>query len=479
MSAKGRESEAARLLDMAYDAIFAIDVESHRITYWNAGAERMYGYSRKEAFGRVSAKLLETRYSSGHDVLYEEVTRVGHWEGQLVQIRKDKSVLYVDARWAFDPETRIILEVNRDITQHFGVHERFEVLVRSVTEYAIIMLDPSGRVATWNEGARRIKGYDEDDIVGQSFELFYPPDARAAGVPAKHLADATLEGSLAYEGWRMRKDGTRFWASVALTAMKDPTGQLAGFAKVTRDMTGKRAEQQRLEELERSKTTFLNLVAHELRSPLTVIRGYLSLFRDVDDEKRVELERRSLPALEAKAEDMSRLVDQMVEVARLEEGSMRLREDTFDLAATSEHSVEGAQALDLQTHRIVMDPFREELNVIGDQDRTRIILSNLLSNALKYSPGGGEVRVSLSREGDLGRVAVRDHGVGIRPEDRERLFVPFSRLERKELNYVPGTGMGLYLSRELARRQHGDVTLTSSDGDGSTFELTLPLATHS
>jgi PAS domain S-box-containing protein len=475
---EGWKTEAARLLDLAYDAIFAIEVESHRITYWNAGAERMYGYSASEALGQVSGELLQTRVPSGRDLAYGEVTRTGSWEGTLVQTRKDGSTLYVDARWASDREAGIILEVNRDVTAHQHAAERFEILVKNVVEYAIFMLDPEGHVVTWNAGAERIKGYLEPEILGQSFDVFYTSEARAQGVPARHLRDAAIAGSLEYEGWRVRKDGTRFWASVVLTALRDPSGKLNGFAKVTRDMTATQLERQRLEELEHSKSTFLNLVAHELRSPLTVIRGYISLFRDMEGEQRAAMERRSLPALQAKTEEMSRLVDQMVEVARLEEGSMRLRHEPFDLVTSVERSVEVANALDSDaTHAVNLEPYAEgELHVVGDEDRTRIMLSNLLSNAIKYSPGGGEVSVRVSRNGRLGRVEVQDRGVGIPEEEQPRLFAPFTRLERKDMNYVPGTGMGLYLSRELARRQGGDVVLKSSSGAGSTFVLSVPLA---
>ncbi len=476
MTLKGREAEAAGLLDLAYDAIFAIEVESHRITYWNAGAERMYGFSREEALGNVSHTLLKTRFPAEGAIAYQEVIRTGTWEGQLVQTRKDGNEVYVDARWVADAKAGVILEVNRDITRHHNVSERFELLVRSVVEYAIFMLDREGNVVTWNAGAQRIKGYTESEIVGKNFEIFYTPEARAQGVPKRHLTDAAASGHLDYEGWRMRKDGTRFWASVALTALRNPFGELTGFAKVTRDMTGKQLERQRLEELERSKSTFLNLVAHELRSPLTVIRGYLSLFRDVDDERRIELERRSLPALQAKTEEMSRLVDQMVEVARLEEGSMRLREETFDLAASVELAVSGAKALDDEAHRLKLEPLVQELNVVGDEERTRIVLSNLLSNAIKYSPGGGDVVVTVRTHENYGCVLVADRGVGIAEEDRAKLFAPFTRIERKDLTYVPGTGMGLYLSRELARRQGGDVRLLPASGEGSTFELCVPLA---
>jgi PAS domain S-box-containing protein len=436
----------------------------------------MYGFSRAEAVGQVSSVLLKTQFPARHSIAYDEVIRMGTWDGTLVQTRKDGTQVYVDGRWRLDRDTQTILEVNRDVTRHYNVAERFELLVSSVVDYAIFMLDAEGKVVTWNAGARRIKGYEEAEIVGQSFERFYTPEARAQGVPKRHLKDAADSGHIDYEGWRMRKDGTRFWASVVLTAMRDPFGRLSGFAKVTRDMTGKQIERQRLEELERSKSTFLNLVAHELRSPLTVIRGYLSLIRDVDESRRVELERRSLPALQAKTEEMSRLVDQMVEVARLEEGSMKLRQDKFDLVATVEYAVMTAQALDDDLRRITLEPLGQELNVIGDEDRTRIVLGNLLSNAIKYSPGGGEVVVRLRLEGGFGWVSVSDRGVGISDQDRLRLFQPFTRIERKDLNYVPGTGMGLYLSRELARRQGGDITLAPPGPVGSTFEMSIPIA---
>jgi PAS domain S-box-containing protein len=436
----------------------------------------MYGYSRQDAVGQVSSDLLKTRNPSGHDVAYEQVTRDGHWEGRLVQTRRDGTELYVDARWALDAVENTILEVNREVTEHIRLAERFELLVASVAEYAIFLLDTDGTVATWNAGARRIKGYEEAEIVGRNYAVFYRPEAQAEGIPALNLAIAAETGALEYEGWRVRKDGTEFWAAVVITALRDPTGRLTGFAKVTRDMTAKQLERQRLEELERSKSTFLNLVAHELRSPLTVLRGYISLYREADEPTLHALAQKSLPALEAKTVEMSRLVDQMVEVARLEEGTIDLHAERFDMGAVVERSVEAAEAFGDGSHAIVVERFPEELNVLGDRERLHTIVSNLLSNAVKYSPEGGDVTVTLARENGVGRVTVIDHGVGIPPEDHSRLFSPFTRVARAELRYVAGTGMGLYLSRELARRQGGDVALLYSSPSGSAFSVTLPLA---
>jgi PAS domain S-box-containing protein len=470
-----RRTDASHLLDLAYDAIFAIDAESHEICYWNAGAERMYGYSREEALGRVSQSLLKTRFPDGRQISFEPVIQAGTWEGRLLQTRKDGSEAHVECKWALDPGSSLILEVNREVTQRVLLAERFQLLVESVKDYAIFLLDAQGRVSTWNMGAERIKGYEQHEIIGRHYSVFYPEDAREEGIPELHLQLAAEAGSVAYEGWRLRKDGTRFWAEVVLTALFDGSGQLIGFAKVTRDMTQKQLERQRLEELERAKSTFLNLVAHELRSPLTVLRGYVSLFREADPAMLQALAQESLPALEAKTIEMTRLVDQMVEIARLEEGTMELRTERFDMTATVDRAVEAARALDDGAHHITAEPFAQELNAVGDEQRLTMILNNLLSNAIKYSPEGGHIAVSVSRTGAMGRVTVVDQGVGISPEDRPRLFSPFTRVNRDNLKYVPGTGMGLYLSRELARRQGGDVLLVRSGPDGSEFAVTVPL----
>lgn len=436
----------------------------------------MYGYSAAEALGRVSRLLLNTHHRDGREIDFSEVERDGAWEGRLIQTRKDGAEAHVEGKWVLDKDSNLILEVNREVTGHVLLAERFQLLVASVKDYAIFMLDAEGRVATWNTGASRIKGYTADEIIGRSYATFYPQEAVAEGIPALHLQLAAENGSIEYEGWRLRKDGSQFWAQVVLTALRDGSGRLTGYAKVTRDMTAKQLERQRLLELERSKSTFLNLVAHELRSPLTVLRGYLSLFRDADPATLQTLAQRSLPALEAKTVEMTRLVDQMVEVARLEEGSMELRAERFDVVGTVQRAVEAARALAEGGHEIAVQPFAGELNVVGDEERLNIILSNLLSNAVKYSPERADVTVTVARDGKMGIVRVADHGVGIPAEDRSRLFSPFTRVARKDLRYVAGTGMGLYLSRELARRQGGDLVLARSEPDGSEFVVTLPLA---
>jgi PAS domain S-box-containing protein len=154
------ESEAGRLLDVAFDAIFAIEADSHRIVYWNAGAAGLYGYSREESVGKVSSQLLKTRYPGSAESAYKQVAELGRWEGRLVQTRKDGTEVIVDGRWVLDRDRGTVVEVNREVTEHVAVAERYQLLVESVKDYAILLLDTEGKVASWNEGARRIKGYE-------------------------------------------------------------------------------------------------------------------------------------------------------------------------------------------------------------------------------------------------------------------------------------------------------------------------------
>ena len=437
----------------------------------------MYGYSSEEALGQVSGDLLQTRYPGSRASAYALAMENGLWEGRLVQTRKDGVEIVVEGKWVVDGKRERILEVNREITDELASAERFQLLVESVKDYAIFILDPGGRVTTWNEGARRINGYDADEVIGSHFSIFFRREDVEAGKPERELAMAGETGRFQDEGWRVRKDGSRFFASVVLTALRDPSGRLTGYAKVTRDITASQLERQRLLDLERSKSAFLNLVAHELRSPLTVLRGYLSMYRASSADVRRDLEERSLPALEAKTIEMSRLVDQMVEVARLEEGSLRMRADRVDLVPLTEETVELARALEERPeHRLHFEPYPHELNVVGDPERIQMILSNLLSNAIKYSPAGGDVTIAMDQSENLARVSVTDHGVGIPLAEQVRLFSRFMRVEQTNYEHVPGTGMGLYLSRELARRQGGDLILQWSGPGGSSFALLMPLA---
>ena len=477
MSAPGRDE--LPLLDAAFDAIFTFGLPSNVITYWNRGAEELYGYSREEALGREPPALLKSRHTDSREAVMRQLLANGRWEGEIVQTAKSGRELQIEARWSLQRdgagEPVAVLEINRDVSEQRDLGRRYQLLVDRVQEYAIFLLDTQGRVKTWNAGAERIKGYTGAEIVGRELSVFYTPEDLAAGYPAKALRMAESNGHHAFEGWRLRKDGSRFWASVVITALRDSSGRLTGFAKVTRDDTQRRMEVERLLELDRAKTNFLNLAAHELRGPLTVIAGYLSMIEEgllgpVDPRVQAAI----IP-LRGKTEEMNAMVEQMVEAARIEEGSTDLKLASVDLGAVAAAAVRSASALVGKQHRLELEGENAGASVRADPSRIRTIVGNLISNAVKYSPDGGLISVRVRRDGRHASIEVEDHGVGIPAPELPKLFTRFGRIVTPETRHIPGTGLGLYLSRELARLHGGDLTVLSRHGKGSLFTLSLPL----
>jgi len=367
--------------------------------------------------------------------------------------------------------------------------DQFALLVSGVVDYAIFMLDPAGVIVTWNEGAQRIKGYKATEVIGRHFSIFYPPAEVRNRKPDWELEVAKREGRYEEEGWRLRKDGTRFWANVIITALRDETGRLRGFGKVTRDLTEwKRIEDlrnaerdaevtrlhahaDRMAELERTKADFLNLASHELRGPMTVIRGYNSMLADgtLSPGQFASVAR----LLDLKLAQMDRLIEQMLETARLERDDLELEQEEFDLRFVVQEQIDILRPL-TRDHRLVLDAGDPAPLVRGDRTRISTVVANFLDNAIKYSPDGGEIRCSACLRDSRAIVSVRDEGLGIAPEHMPRLFSRFGRLPTEENMNIPGTGLGLFLCKEIANRHGGDITVRSKPGVGSEFTLTLP-----
>ncbi|HEX6349487.1 MAG TPA: HAMP domain-containing sensor histidine kinase [Candidatus Dormibacteraeota bacterium] len=232
---------------------------------------------------------------------------------------------------------------------------------------------------------------------------------------------------------------------------------------------------ERIAALERAKTEFLNLASHELRGPITLIRGYLDMLASGSLGAVSKELNRVLPALQIKADEMNALIEQMIEAARLEEGRLELHPVETDLRELAKKAVEVIAPLTDKEHKLKVETPAQEVRATVDPERVSTILTNLLSNAIKYSPRGGEVRCVVTREGGMAVVEVSDQGVGIAPEEMDRLFTRFGRIANLETRHIGGTGLGLYLSRQLARMQGGDVTVSSTPGKGSTFRFAVPL----
>jgi PAS domain S-box-containing protein len=351
--------------------------------------------------------------------------------------------------------------------------ERFRLLVQGVKEYAIFMLDPDGCVSTWNTGAERIKGYRAGEIIGVHYSRFFPPEDLADGKPARELATAIQQGEVEGEGWRVRKDGSQFWANMVLTALYDVDGRLRGFAKVTRDMSD-RKRLEALEEAGRHTRHFLAMLAHELRNPLAPIRNAVSVMRNRglgDQELRA-----CRDIVERQVEHLSRLVDDLFDVSRITSGKVVLQKRVLDVATAVTHAVECIRPfVEARNQRLEIDLPQDPIRVQGDLTRLAQVVQNLLHNSTKYTPPGGRIVLTLRRENDTAVIRVRDDGVGIAAHLLPKVFDLFMQAERPVDRSDGGLGIGLTLVRQLIELHGGSVeAMSEGPGRGSEFTVRLP-----
>jgi PAS domain S-box-containing protein len=395
------------------------------------------------------------------------------------------------------------------LVEIFGVQEQarrqaelFRLLVQGTTDYAIFMLDPEGRIVTWNAGAERLNGYTAGEIVGRHFSTFYPREAIDRGWPAEELRRAEAAGRFEDEGWRLRKDGALFWANVVITALRDDEGRLKGFSKFTRDLTeqkrGEDALRRAHEELElkvrertkelteanarladaaRRKDEFLAMLAHELRNPLAPVLNGLHIRRLSEADQQAIEKARAM--MERQIDHLTRLVDDLLDVSRITQGRIQVRQERLDLAKLVRTTAEDRRPLLGQAGmRLVLETPETPVWVAGDPTRLAQVLTNLLDNAVKFRNGGDSVTVRVTADARRKQavIHVQDKGVGIAPDLFPRLFDVFSQGDRSLDRSRGGLGVGLSIVKGIAELHGGAVEAASGGpGQGAAFTVQLPL----
>jgi PAS domain S-box-containing protein len=470
-------------------AIFMLSPEG-RVMSWNPGAQRLKGYQAEEIIGQPFSRFYtEEAVAQGKPWdLLREAAEHGHVEDEGWRVRGDGSLFWasvtITAMHDEEGNPRGFAKVTRDLSERRKTEEllrrseeRFRLLISSVEDYAIFMLDPDGRVITWNTGASRLKGYTAKEIVGEHFSRFYPPEDVAKNKPAMELESALLEGRVEDEGWRLHKDGTRFWASVLITPMYDPTGTLLGFSKVTRDLTQhKRAEEERLQlahaqEAIRLRDEFLSIAAHELKTPLTALQLQLQSVKKLMDSLESRVATKIGRALRSTTR-LSDLVETLLDVSRISTGQLTLHPVRFDLVDTvkdlTERLSEAAAMADCPLR------VRDGQPIEGTWDRLRIeqVITNLLSNAFKYA-SGRPIEISMAREGAEALLVITDQGPGLPEKDLPRLFRRFERAA--SMSHYGGLGLGLYVSREIVEAHGGSLSAENPPEGGARFTIRLPM----
>ena len=469
--------------------IFLLDTGGH-IASWNAGAQRLTGWPREEILGRhFSVFYPPQAVATGWpEEELRRAARDGRFEDEGWRVRKDGSLFWsnVVITALHDPATGVLTgfaKVTRDLTerrQHEEAlrasEERFRMLVDSIRDYAIFMLDSQGRVRSWNQGAETIHGYAASEIVGRNFNVFFLPADRGAGRPEAELAAARAHGRTEEQGWRVRRDGSRFWAKAVVTAIHGRSGELLGFAKVTQDLT----QQRRIEELERSTqrlNEFLAMLAHELRNPLAPIRNAVTLMQ-LDKNLPPPLVRMR-DVIDRQVSQLTRLVDDLLDVSRLTTGKIKLRIERVSLRDVVLRGVETVRpVVDQRGHQLeLVLPAGDALELDGDATRLAQVVQNLLVNAAKYTPQGGRIVVSAERTDGHAEVRVRDNGRGIAAEELDRIFDLFEQGEAGLASPTDaGLGVGLALARALVAMHGGTMSARSEGvGHGAEFSFRIPL----
>jgi len=469
--------------------VWVYDLETLAIIDVNAAAIRNYGYSREE-FHTLTIKdirpvedvpaVLESVAKSGTVMDENRIWRHRRKNGTLLDVEVTSHPLIYAGRNA-----RLV--VSTDITQRKQAEEalrqseeRFRMLVSGVKDYAIFMLDPDGRVASWNAGAERFKGYQAHEIIGQPSSRFYTAEDLADDKPGRGLRIAAAEGRAEDEGWRVRKDGSRFWANVVLTALRDENGKLLGFSKITRDITERKQTQEALmkakEEAERSnkfKDQFLSTMSHELRTPLNAVLGFSDLLTEERYGPLNDKQRRYLTHIHTGGKHLLRLINDILDLSKIEAGRLQLAIESVSIEGSFAEVIDTLRPLaDKKSQSLVVNA-APELNVRADHTRFKQILMNLLGNAIKFTPDGGRIELMARPLGDVVRVEVRDSGPGIPVEEQQRIFEAFHRLRQSEKG-AEGTGLGLAITRRLVELHGGYLGLESQAGQGSCFYFTLP-----
>ncbi|MDQ3279503.1 MAG: PAS domain S-box protein, partial [Bacteroidota bacterium] len=466
-------------------------------------AKRLKGYHSSEIIGKhfstfYTAEDLETKKPERE---LKIAVATGKYEEEGWRIKKNGSLFWANIviTALYNEQNQLIgfSKVTRDLTERKEAEEglrqseeRYRALVEQLTDYGIFMLDEKGRIISWNEGAKRIKGYTADEIIGKYFSIFYPEEEIINGKPAHELRVAKAVGKYEEEGWRLRKDGTRFWANVVITAVYDKGGAHIGFSKVTRDLTERKEAERALKQsyeryrqlaaelkeanaglqyVNQELEQFTSIVSHDLQEPVRTIKSFLQLIDIKLSQGQYEDLSLYIQKSIGAANRMRELIQNLLHYSQLAKNEVVMEkiavEDVVNESIQNlKTAVEGSGA------RIYVESEIEEFE--GDRVQIVQLIQNLLSNALKFTRAENpQVTIRCRMEDGHVKFSVADNGIGIAESDMNKVFEIFRRLHTDKT--YPGTGIGLAICKKIVDRHRGRIWPESEIGKGTTFHFTL------
>jgi PAS domain S-box-containing protein len=472
---------------IADHAVYLVDPDGI-VQSWNPGGERIKGYAADEIIGQHFACFFssEERDAGKPMRALKAAAERGRYEEEGTQYRRDGTPfaahLVIGPIYGTDGRVAGYAAITRDVTEQQNAaralresENRFRLMIESVTDHAICTLDPTGIVTSWTQGAQRITGYAADEVLGEHFAMFYTDRDRRDGRPYRALDIAREHGRYAEEGMRVRKDGSRFAADVALHAIRDEQGALSGFAKITRDVT-ERKKRELAESANAAKSYFLAQMSHEFRTPLNAIIGFseiisAELLGKIGNERYVSYG----SDIHASGLHLLSLVNDLLDLTRIEAGRLEANVGRFDIKPVAEQAIRLFESVG-RARRI-----RIELNVAGelsdftaDERMVRQCVVNLVDNAIKHSQAGSTVRVAIGRLDDRLTIRVIDQGKGMAESDIPRALEPFGRIRDVMTTPVDGVGLGLPLVKSYCELHGGALAIRSAPSAGTEVVLSFP-----
>ena len=467
-------------------AIFMLDPDGIIVT-WNEGARRIKGYTADEIIGQHFSKFY-TSEALARDWPAEELRQArkhGRFEDESWRLRKDGTRFWANVIITAlrNPKGDVIgfSKITRDLTERRAheeaqrqSEENIRLLVEGVKDHAIFLTDPNGVVLNWNAGAERVLGFRSMEAVGRHLSILYTDEDVATGKPEAELAAARETGYSEGMGWRLKAGGTRVWADVTITALRDVDGRLRGFANIVRDLT-ERSRVQQLETESQRINEFIAMLAHELRNPLAPIGNAVRMLEKSGDPKDIAWSTRLIGR---QLGYLTRLVDDLLDVSRITSGKIRMRKESVDLNLLVRRAVDSLRAtVEGHGHTLDVDLSLQPVLVDGDETRLTQVVVNLVANASKYTPDRGRLRVELRSNERVAKLRVIDNGIGMSKPLMESVFDLFVQGERGLDRAEGGLGIGLTLVKRIVALHGGTVAATSAGaGHGSEFTVTLPLA---
>lgn len=468
--AEEKSAMLTAIVESTDDAIVSKDLNGI-ITSWNQAAQRIFGYTPTEIVGQSILKLIPPDRQAEEQSILKQLRkgqRVDHFETK----RLTKDGRLIDVSLTISPvrdKTGTIIglsKIARDITDQKQAGEKTAMLAAIVqsTDDVVISKNLNGIITSWNPAAQRIFGYTAEEMIGESI-LKLIPDDRKDEEPKILAQLARGEKVDHFETKRITKTGTLIDVSLTISPVKDQYGKIIGVSKIAKDITDKKLEQQR-------KNDFIAIVSHELKTPLTSIKSYIQLLLIKAKKESNGFQINALTRAEAQVKKMVKMIHDFLNVSRFEQGGMTVEKSTVNLTEIISQVIEEGKLLSpLHTFEFQC---RKAINVYADGDKIELVLTNLVSNAIKYAPRGGRIVVSCTEANENIRVAIADEGIGIHPDDQKHLFKRFYRVKDTD-KYITGFGIGLYLVAEILRIHGSEITVKSEPGHGSEFSFLLDI----